>query len=336
MSKTIQNVLVTGGAGCIGLQVCNELVRRGMTPHLLDLPEQISRAEPYIPAGTKLFYGSVLDNSSLRDAVKDCQGVIHLAAYLGVRRTETNKLRCLEINVNGTQNVLDCAVQEGARKVVFASSSEVYGEPFENPVREETPTQGKTVYAVTKLTGEELVKAYAQRYPKLGWTVIRYFNTFGPFQVAQFVIPKFIRNVMEGRPPVVYGDGSQRRSYCYSGDSAWATVEALLNPAAEAETINVGNGQSLVSLTELAEAVIRVCGREGEVGIDYQPDFQRTDRAREREIFQRFCDTSKAARLLGYKPKVSLEEGLRQVLAHGTIHPKWATSDTEYTIDDWV
>ena len=119
----------------------------------------------------------------------DCDGVIHLAAYLGVRRTETNMLRCIEININGTKNVLDCAIQQKIKKS-SSPSSEVYGEPLENPITEESITQGKTVYAVTKLSGEELCKAYSQRYPDISFTILRYFNTYGPHQIAQFVVSK--------------------------------------------------------------------------------------------------------------------------------------------------
>lgn len=336
MAHDFGRVLVTGGAGLIGLHVCAELVKRGIEPHLLDLPEQIRFVEADIPDGTTVYYGSILDQSSLRDAMKECQAVIHLAAYLGVRRTETNRLRCIEINVNGVQNVLDCALQDGVRKFVFASSSEVYGEPLENPVTEATPTQGKSVYAVSKMAGEELIKAYAQRFPDLRYAILRYFNTFGPYQVAQFVIPKFVRNAMEGKPPVVYGSGAQKRSYLYAGEAAWASVEALVSERSDNEVINVGNSRNLVSLRELADIVIRLCDREGELTPDIREDFGRTDRRREREVFERFCEPAKAKELLGFSPKVTLEEGIKKIIEHGIIRPKWATSDIEYTLDDWV
>ena len=210
-------VLVTGGAGCIGIQVCRELDRRGIEVHLLDLGEQIARVRDALPARVKVFYGSILDVSSIREAMDGCRAVIHLAALLGVRRTEVNRLRCLEINVDGTKRVLDCAVQHRIMRLVFASSSEVYGEPVENPITEETITQGKTVYAVSKLAGEELCIGYAQRYPEFEQVILRFFNAYGPYQAAQFVLPKFIQNAMTGKPIVINGSGDQIRSYCYSG-----------------------------------------------------------------------------------------------------------------------
>ena len=119
MNDKFQTVFVTGGAGCIGMQVCNELISRGISVHLFDLPEQIARVKKYIPKSTNIFYGSILDCSSLRDAIAGCDAIVHLAAYLGVRRTETNRLRCIDININGTKNILECAVQNRVKKIVF-------------------------------------------------------------------------------------------------------------------------------------------------------------------------------------------------------------------------
>lgn len=327
-----KNVLVTGGVGCIGMYVCKELLRRGINVHLFDLPEQIANVKDSIALGTKVHNGSILDCSSLRDAMADCDGIIHLAAYLGVRRTETNRLRCIEININGTKNVLECAIQHRVKKIIFASSSEVYGEPIENPLTEDSITQGKTVYAISKLAGEELCKAYAQRYHDISYTILRYFNTFGLFQIAQFVIPKFIRNVKENRAPIIYGDGMQKRSYCYAGDTARATVEALISSKVDGEILNIGNSQSPVNLIDLANMIIRMCGKEGKIVPEFQRSFQKTDRLLHREIFERFCNTAKAHELLGFVPEVSLEEGIKIVLEKGNIYPRWNTTDLDYTL----
>ena len=335
-NKTYKRVLVTGGAGCIGVQVCKELLNRGIAVHLFDLPEQISRAKEYLPEGIEIYYGSILDNSSLRDAMVDCDSVIHLAAYLGVRRTETNRLRCIEINIDGTKNVLQCAIQNRIKKIIFASSSEVYGEPIENPVTENSITQGKTVYAISKLSGEELCKAFAQRYPDLKYTILRYFNTYGPFQTAQFVIPKFLRNVIEGRPPVVYGNGKQQRSYCFAGDTAVATVDSLIKTQADNEIFNIGNSDNPISLGNLAKKVIKICGKEGEIIPTYQSEFKNTDREEDREIHKRFCDTSKAKRILKFVPQMDLDFGINKVIKAGILYPKWETTVLDFTLDDWL
>jgi len=329
-----KKVLVTGGAGCIGIQVCRELVDRGITVVLFDLYEQISRVHEHLPTNVELYCGSILDSSSLRDALDGSDSVIHLAGYLGVRRTEINALRCLEINIAGTKNVLDCGVQNGIEKIVFASSSEVYGEPLENPVSENSITQGKTVYAVTKLAGEELCKAYVQRYPQLSCTILRYFNTYGAHQIAQFVIPKFIRNVTEGKPPIIYGDGQQKRCFCHASDTAWATVEALFSDKVDGETLNIGNSESLVTVSELAKMIIRICGKEGSIHPKYQKQFGKTDRSKDREVYERYCDTSQAERLLQFSAKVGLEEGIQRVIDSGLLDPKWLTTDMYYALDE--
>jgi UDP-glucose 4-epimerase len=139
---------------------------------------------------------------------------------------------------------------------------------------------------------------------------------------------------MEGQPPIVYGDGKQVRSYCFASDTAWATIEALLSAEADSETFNIGNSTNPVSLADLAQLVIDVCGKEGEIKPRFERKFEKTDRAEEREIFRRFCDTSKAAKVLKYAPKVTLEEGIKKTVAHGTIHSKWESTDMVYTIDE--
>lgn len=326
----IKKVMVTGGAGCIGLEVCKELRKRGLQVYLFDLPEQIIRAQKMIPEGSIICNGSILDRSSIRETMEQCDAVIHLAAYLGVRRTETNKLRCFEINVDGTRNILESAVQHRIKKIVFASSSEVYGDPLENPVTEKTPVHGKTVYAVTKLMGEELFKAYSQRYPTLEYVILRYFNAYGSNQIAQFVIPRFISDVLHNQSPQINGDGRQRRSYCYASDTAWATVEALLKRNTHGETINVGNSEEVVNITELAERIITLAGKEGKIVPKYNADFSNTDRDRNREIIDRYCDTRKARSLLNFTPRVTLNEGLKQVIEAESLAERWEATEFHY------
>ena len=326
-------VLVTGGAGCIGIQVCRELDRRGIEVHLLDLGEQIARVRKALPEKVKVFYGSILDISSIREAMDGCGAVIHLAALLGVRRTEVNRLRCLEINVDGTKRVLDCAIQHRIKRFVFASSSEVYGEPIENPITEETITQGKTVYAVSKLAGEELCIGYAQRYPDFEPVILRFFNAYGPYQAAQFVLPKFIQNAMTGKPIVINGSGDQIRSYCYAEDTARGVVEALIRPEAAGQVINLGNSDRPISLKQLADVVVKASGNPS-VEIKYAADFQGTDRHASREIHRRYCSGEKAKQLLGFESRVSLEEGIRRIIEMNSIFEKWESTELPYLVDE--
>ena len=325
-------VLVTGGAGCIGIQVCNELAHRGIDVHLLDLGEQIARVRKAIPKGAKVFYGSILDVSSLREAMDGCDSVIHLAALLGVKRTEVNKLRCLEINIDGTKKVLDCAIQHRVKKFVLASSSEVYGEPLENPISEETMTQGKTVYAISKLAGEELCKGYAQRYPDFEPVILRFFNAYGPYQAAQFVLSRFIFNALNGKPIIINGTGEQVRSYCYTEDTAWGVVESLVRHETAGEIINLGNGDHPVSLTDTATLTLSITGKD--VPIKYDRGFAATDRTTDREIHHRFCTGEKAKQLLDFKPTISLDDGIRRIVESDSIFEKWESSELSYLVDE--
>jgi UDP-glucose 4-epimerase len=318
----VKRILVTGGAGLIGIEVCRQLAEQGHEVRLFDLGEQILRVKHAIGPDIKMFFGSILDLSSLRTAMSDCEIVIHLAALLGVKRSENERLHCIDINIIGTKNVLDIAVQQRIKKIVFASSSEVYGEPLEIPLTEQSLTQGKTVYAVTKLAGEELCRAYAQIFP-INYTILRYFNCYGPYQVAQFVIMKFIRNVMNDKPPIIFGDGEQIRSYTYVSDTAKATIMAALSPQTNGEHINIGNGDFPISLRNLAQMVIRIGGKEGLLLPEYRMDFNDSDRNKEREIYKRYCQAEKAKRLLGWRAEIPLEEGIKRVFESGVIFDRW-------------
>ena len=212
--------------------------------------------------------------------------------------------------------------QHGVKKIVFASSSEVYGEPQSNPITEQTVTQGKTVYAITKLAGEELCKAYFQKYA-LKYTILRYFNCYGSHQTAQFVITKFIKSVINNKPPVINGDGKQIRSYTHVTDTAKATILAALNDDVNDLTLNIGNGRTPISLTNLAEKIIELAGKKDAIKPIYAKNFQKTDRIKEREIFERYCDSSKAQKLLNWSPTISIDEGLKNVINEGHIYDGW-------------
>ena len=226
-----------------------------------------------------------------------------------------------------------CVLQGKIKKVIFASSSEVYGEPLVNPINEEAITQGKTVYAVSKLAGEELIKAFNQEFPSLSYSILRYFNTYGPFQVSQFVLSRFIHGVMLDKSPVVFGDGSQKRSYNYSSDSARATADAMFSEEADGRILNIGNSTEPITLIDLANKIIQVSGKDASLDVIVKNTFDDTDRDKNREIFQRYCDTSLAKSLIGYEPKVSLDEGIHKILDIGVFQSTWPSSEKNYLID---
>ena len=334
MTYNFKKILITGGAGTIGIPLTNELIERGINVVVFDLQEQIERLDKFIHPKAKKFSGSILDSAALRDAMTGCDGVVHLAAHLGVQRTERNRLRCLDINITGTNKVLDsCIMSGGIEKIVYASSSEVYGEPLKNPINEGAITQGKTVYAISKLAGEELVKAYSSEFSNLRYSILRYFNAYGPHQVSQFVISKFIHQVSLNQPPTIFGDGSQRRSYNFSRDTARGTADSLLSQKTDGRTINIGNSNEPITLIELANKVIKLSGKEKSLKVNVRNSFENTDRDLKREIFQRYCDTSLAKELINYQSTVSLDEGIREIIDLGEYQSTWASSENEYLID---
>jgi UDP-glucose 4-epimerase len=209
----------------------------------------------------------------------------------------------------------------------------VYGEPLENPITEDTMTQGKTVYAISKLAGEELCIGYAQRYPDLEHVILRFFNAYGPYQAAQFVLPRFIYNAMTGKPIVINGSGDQVRSYCYSEDTGRGVVEALLRTEATGQIINLGSSERPISLKELADLVIAAGGNPN-VEIRYAEDFTSTDRHADREIHRRYCSGDKAKRLLGFTPKTSLEDGIHRIMQSQTVFEKWESTELPYLVDE--
>ena len=166
------------------------------------------------------------------------------------------------------------------------------------------------------------------------YSILRYFNTYGPYQIVQFVITKFIYNVISGKAPIVYGNGLQTRSFNFSEDTARGTADALFMKSADSRIMNIGNSKEPINLIDLANLVIRICGKEEEIKVEVRNSFNKTDRISEREIHQRYCDTSLAEELIGYIPKVGLEEGIRKIIDNGVFQKNWQTSEKKYLLDE--
>lgn len=316
-----KKILVTGGAGCIGYQVCKLLEEKKINVVVFDAPEKNQKILKNKSKYLTFFSGSIMDKISLKEAIKGCEAVIHLAAYLGVRRTEQNKTKCIEINIEGTKNIIDVINNtKKIKKIVFASSSEVYGEPISNPVSEKVITQGKTVYAITKLAGEEIVKANYQTN-KLKYVIIRYFNTFGPYQISQFAIPRFISLIRKNKKPIINGNGKQTRSFIYSKDSARATVDCLLSQKVNNKTINIGNNKSKISILNLCKMIAKLMKKNIKPKINL--NFKKGDRAKNREIYNRICDISLAKKLIGFEPKYSLKEAILETIKENKNPNNW-------------
>ena len=331
MEHQDKKVFVTGGAGFIGRAVVRRLLESGSDVVAFDLAEQLelhrdTMARLSALGNLELADGTILDKRRLQTKVAGCDAVIHLAAMLGVRRTEENKLSCLQINITGSECVLDTCATHNVSRVLLASSSEVYGEPIKNPISEVDITQGKTVYAVSKLASEELIKGYHQLFPNLQYTILRFFNTYGEGQVTQFVLAKFVHAVLSGKNPVVYGDGQQLRGYGHVDDVSKGVVDLLWNPKAYNNTYNLGNSQEVFTLEQLAQKTIDILAPEKGLEDEILGDFEGTDRHASREIHNRICNTTRAKTDIGFVPKIGIEEGIQRIAEHGTFQLDWPKS----------
>ena len=243
---------------------------------------------------------------------------------LGVKKTEDNKLKCIEINVDGTRNVLNGCINKDVKRLIFASSSEIYGEPHKNPIREDFPLIGKTNYGITKIMGEELCKSYVQSYKnKLSFTIVRFFNTYGEGQVAQFVLSKWVKLAMEGKDIEIYGNGNQLRSYCHVDDICEGLYKIIVNKnITKNKVYNLGNSSQKYSLYQLAKKVLSTIDKSNSK-IKIIKNFEQTDRSKHREIFNRYCSTKRAYEELKFKPKIGIKEGILRLSNQKNIFLNW-------------
>ena len=312
-----QSILVTGGAGNIGSALTRALVKLPQTQVVVaDNLSTGSLAKVDIDAGNLTVVRA--DVNDFNDIASlffrfHFTHVFHLAAIVGVERTLSNPLLVLR-DIRGIENVLQLCKNTGVQRVYFASSSEVYGEPFEIPQNEHTtPLNSRLPYAVVKNIGEVYLRTYYREFG-LPSTIFRFFNTYGPRQSEDFVLPRFVRAALDGRPLTIYGDGSQTRTFCYVDDTVDACVAAHRTGAHENDVINIGSDTE-ISIRELAETVIRVLDSASE--LTFLPALPEGDMTR------RCPETSKMKALLN-RPLVPLEDGIRRLadyLSGGTGEP---------------
>lgn len=312
-----QSILVTGGAGNIGSALTRALIKLPQTQVIVaDNLSTGSLTKVRIDAGNltvvKADVNDFNDIASLFFRFHFTH-VFHLAAVVGVERTLSSPLLVLR-DIRGIENVLQLSKNTGVQRVYFASSSEVYGEPFEIPQNEHTtPLNSRLPYAVVKNIGEVYLRTY-QREFGLPSTIFRFFNTYGPRQSEDFVLPRFVRAALEGQPLTIYGDGSQTRTFCHVDDTVDACVAAHRTGAHENDVINIGSDLE-ISIRDLAETVIRVVDSPSRLA--FLPALQEGDMTR------RCPETTKMKALLN-RPLVPLEDGIRRLadyLSGGTEVP---------------
>lgn len=296
--------LVTGGAGFIGSNIVDEIVRRGHEVVVLDDLSAGKQANLASVSGKIDFrVGSITDLSTVQSACQGVDYIIHLAARTSVPRSVKDPLETNRINIDGTLNVLVAARDAKVRRVVYAASSSAYGETPTLPKVETMRPEPISPYGVTKYVGELYAQVFGRVYG-LQNVSVRYFNVFGPRQdpTSQYsgVLSRFMRAIIEGKPLVVYGDGEQSRDFTYIENIVDATLRACEAKDASGKVFNGGTGVR-VTLNQVLKLLEKVTGRK--ILAKYDPP--RTGDIRDSQ-----ADISLARKILGYKPCVDFEKGL--------------------------
>lgn len=318
MELSGKKVLITGGAGFIG----KHLVKKIMKENEVIVYDNFSRGKSdegeFPENGTvKIVKGDILDLSFLRESMAGSDVVFHLAAICGIDSITENPVDTIEVNFLGTYNVLKAAKEAEVERVLVASTSEVYGQ-LAFKVNEETRTtqgpisEARWGYAISKLATEYLALAFYNQY-RLNVTTVRPFNIYGPRQVGEGAIHNFVVNALRNDPIYVYGDGNQIRAWCYIDDLIDGLLLACSNPKAIGKSFNLGNPQGTITVFQLAKLIKRMTHSQSRIEF-----LQR--RKSVIDVYVRVPDITRARELLGVKPKVSLEEGLRKTIEYYSSH----------------
>jgi nucleoside-diphosphate-sugar epimerase len=300
--------VVTGGAGFIGSNTVDELVKRGHSVVVLD-DLSGGREENLAEIRNKITFikGSITDIETVRKAMHEAEYVLHLAARTSVPRSVKDPIESNRINIDGTLNVLVAARDAKVKRVVFAASSSAYGETPTLPKVETMRPMPISPYGITKFVGELYLQVFGRCYG-LENVALRYFNVFGPRQDPSSpysgVLAKFCTAYLEEGQPVIFGDGEQTRDFTYVENAVQANLLAFEAPNASGRVFNVGVG-GRVSLNEVTEVLAKISGNKLEV--KHEP-------AREGDIRDSQADITQAREVLGYDPRVDFEEGLRRTL----------------------
>ena len=313
--------MITGGAGLIGTHLA-ELLYRNNNIYILDTSKQINRnINNFKHIKVKKFYKGTIENYNLcQRATSKKDIVIHLAAMLGVKNTENNNYKCFSVNVEGTKNIFNSSIKSKVKRFIFASSSEVYGEPKKNPIKENFPLIGKSIYAISKILGEKIVMV---KQHKIKTTIFRFFNTIGKGQVAQFVVTRFIKAIKENKPVLVNGNGSQVRSYSNAKDIALGISKSLDNKKTFSNIYNLGNSKEPISLKILLKKILLISKKKNYKKIIFKKNFIMSDRKKKREIFRRFCSTKKANTDFNFKLQTKLDVSLLEIINQKKIFSSW-------------
>jgi len=299
-----KKILITGGDGFIGKELVRQLSKKGHKIVSFDLNFADDKTEKNV----KKFSGSILNEMELHKAMQGCTHVIHLAAALGVEYTEKNRLECFEINIEGTKKILEASVKKGVKKIIFSSSSEVYGNQNKSFFDENTNLQVLSNYGVSKIVGEEYLRAYYEKY-NLNYNIVRFFNVYGINQKDNFVMTKFIKSIIKKQNLYIYGSGNQIRSFCHVEDAVKGVI-LVLNKGNKNQIYNIGNDNEPVKLYALAKKCVKYLHSKSKI---IKIDYKYSDRLQSREVVKRIPGIKKIKKELKFKAKITLKEGINRI-----------------------
>ncbi len=322
-----KNIFITGGLGLIGKELIKNLNNFDYKLTITDLKKQLIRYKDFINSykSPKIKFLEC-DIRNLKKVVyyskeQDC--IIHLAAMLGVKNTEKNIKKCWNVNTHGTENIIQACNINKIKKLIFSSSSEVYGESLTDFISEKNDLLGRNIYACSKIAAENLILNNLTKNKKFSYTILRLFNTYGQGQVAKFFIPNVCKAINENKEITINGNGRQLRGYAYASDIAEAINLSIKKKISTNKIYNVGNSKEKYSLKAVLN-VLRKIKKIDSNKIKYKKKFINSDRTQNREIYNRICNINKIKKELNYSPKISLKSGLEKVLdKKNKIYSNW-------------
>lgn len=303
--------LVTGGGGFIGSNICRHLLQEGWSVTVLDSFLSGHRRNLDALPGIRLVEGDVRDPAAVADAIEGCETVFHLAASVGNKRSVDDPISDAEINLLGTIRLLEAARTAGVRKIVISSSAAIFGELKTLPIDENHPIDPDSPYGVSKLAEEKAGLAYAKLYG-IEVVCLRYFNVYGPnqrFDAYGNVIPIFVFKILAGEPITIFGDGDQTRDFVNVRDIVQANLKAAAASGVSG-AFNIGSG-TRISVNELVRTLRAVMPERIEVTYTDPRPF---------DVRDSLADTSAAGRAFGYRPNVTMAEGLEE-------YTRWARGE---------
>ena len=291
-------VLVTGGSGFIGSHLVNRLIREGCREVVVF--DKVIRSDKFhSDPGLKLVQGEITQIAGLKEIMSGVDYVFHMAV-LPLGACTQNPHACLEINVDGTFNLIETARDSGVKKIVFSSASSVYGDT-ERTMDERHPLNARTMYGASKIAGEYFLRAFYDMH-KLNYVILRYMNVYGPAQEGGLIM-NVLKRIKSGTPPVIMGNGSQSFDFVYVDDVVNANILAMEKDVTD-EAFNIG-GEEEASVKDVVYTLLELTGS------NLKPEFKLDEKV---PMQRRVGSSQKAKKLLGYVPSVPLREGLKKVI----------------------